>query len=371
MVLSHCATSKGTDDYRKRMPRVSHEHFSKAQSLWISSIGLGTYLGNHDDSTDASYRKAIMQAVQLGCNHIDSAINYRFQRSERIIGEALKDLFREGKTKREEIVIATKGGFIPFDNAPPSNPTKYLQETFIQTGLITHGELVEGCHCLSPRYLDDQLDRSRQNLGLDTIDIYYLHNPEMQLGVISRKEFYSRMRSAFETLEKNIKEGKIQYYGTATWNGYRNQPTAVDYLALSDLVEIAREVGGEDHHFRFIQLPFNLAMPEAFTFANQQVGDDIFSTIEAAGHFDISVVTSAAIMQTRLAHNLPDEIRHHFTGLHTDAQRSIQFVRSTPGVTTALVGMSRQMHVEENLHVATRPPLPLNEFLQLFSAPEE
>jgi aryl-alcohol dehydrogenase-like predicted oxidoreductase len=371
MTQSHSATPKGTDAYRKRMNKVSPDHFRKGQDLWISSIGLGTYLGNHDDSTDASYRNAVAQAVQLGCNHIDSAINYRFQRSERTIGAALKELFQQGKAKREEIVIATKGGFIPFDGIPPSNPSKYLQETFIQTGIINPGELVEGCHCLSPNYLQNQLDKSRQNLGLETIDIYYIHNPEMQLGVVTRDEFYSRLRAAFQMLEQNVEDGKILYYGTATWNGYRNPPTAVDFLDLAAIVAIAKEVGGVDHHFRFIQLPYNLAMPEAFTQPNQRVGNDMFSTIEAAEQLGITVVTSAAILQTRLAHNLPEEIRGQFKGLHTDAQRSIQFVRSTPGVTTALVGMSRQMHVEENLQVATRPPLPLKEFLQLFSAPEE
>ena len=64
---------------------------------------------------------------------------------------------------------------------------------------------------------------------------------------------------------------------------------------------------------------------------------------------------------------LRDEIRAHLKGLHTDAQRSIQFVRSTPGITTALIGMSRRMHVEENMHVATLEPVKLEEFLQLFS----
>src|SRR6185369_9989427 len=173
----------------------------------------------------------------------------------------------------------------------------------------------------------------------ETIDIYYIHNPEMQLGVVTREEFNSRLRAAFQMLEQNVKEGKILYYGTATWNGYRNPSTAVDFLDLSAIDSIAREVGGKDHHFRFIQLPYNLAMPEAFTQANQRVGNDMFSIIEAAEHLGITVVTSATIMQTRLAHNLPEEIREQFKGLHTDAQRSIQFVRSTPGVTTALVGM--------------------------------
>ncbi len=61
----------------------------------LSPIGIGTYLGNADEATDLSYTRAIVRAVQLGVNVIDTAANYRFQRSERSIGEALKILANE------------------------------------------------------------------------------------------------------------------------------------------------------------------------------------------------------------------------------------------------------------------------------------
>ncbi|MEW6736126.1 MAG: aldo/keto reductase [Acidobacteriota bacterium] len=366
MIQTGSATIEGTSEYRKRMTRVLPEHFRKQQTFWLSSIGLGTYLGHHDDTTDNSYRNAISLAIQLGCNVIDTAINYRCQRSERAIGATLKELFRDGKAKREEIVIATKGGFIPYDNAPPINHDRYIQQAFIDTGIISDSEIVARCHCLSPRYLAHQIENSLKNLGLETIDIYYIHNPEMQLEEISRDKFQTRIRAAFEQLEKSVSEGKIGFYGTATWNGYRKPPAAVDYLDLSTIVALAQEVGGQDHHFRFIQLPYSLAMPEAFTLENQRINDSTLSTVEASHQLGITVMASASIMQTRLAHNLPAEIRSHLSGLHTDAQRSIQFVRSTPGIATALVGMSRTMHVEENMHTATLPPVELEEFLQIF-----
>src|SRR5262245_45448647 len=108
MVTARAATASGTAAYRKRITRAVADHFRKSQDLWFSSIGLGTYLGNHDDATDNSYRNAISHAVQLGCNVIDTSINYRCQRSERVIGATLKNLFQDGKVQREELIICTK-----------------------------------------------------------------------------------------------------------------------------------------------------------------------------------------------------------------------------------------------------------------------
>src|SRR5262245_883000 len=100
----------------------------------LSSIGIGTYLGNADEATDANYTRAIVQAVQLGCNVIDTTANYRFQRNERPIGRALEILENEYGIGRDKSIICTKGGYIPFDGAPPRNVREYLVETFIKPG---------------------------------------------------------------------------------------------------------------------------------------------------------------------------------------------------------------------------------------------
>ena len=187
---------------------------------------------------------------------------------------------------------------------------------------------------------------------------------------VSREDFLVRVQAAFEFLESAVSDGRIGVYGTATWNGYRQSPGSRDYLSLAELDEVARKVGGEDHHFRVIQLPFNLGMPEALTAPNQTVGDDTLAAIEAAGRLGITVMCSASILQAKLAQNLPAFIGAALTGLNTDAQRAIQFVRSTPGVTTALVGMSQRSHVEENLMVARIPPAPLDDWLKMFAEQE-
>ncbi len=365
------ATPGGTRRYAQRMnATTARGHFREGEGLLMSSIGLGTYLGHWDEHTDRHYQEAIKRAVELGCNVIDSAINYRFQRSERAIGSALKQLFADSKVQRDEIIVATKAGFFPFEDEPPRDARGWIVENVIARGLARPDEIAGGSHCMTPAYLEDQLSRSLENLGLETIDVYYLHNPESQLEAVSGDEFDRRLKAAFEWLEVAAADGRIGCYGTATWNGYRQQPGSGGYLSLADVATIAREVGGEGHRFRVIQLPHNLAMPEALTGANQPVDGESLSPLMAAARLGITVMCSASMSQARLSQNLPPFVAEALKGLTTDAQRAIQFVRSTPGVTTALVGMSQRTHVDENMGVAAVPPASVEEFFSMFSSEE-
>ena len=344
---------------------IAEEHFRSAQGLWLSSIGLGTYLGRDDDATDDLYRRAAVRSVKSGCNVLDTAINYRCQRSERSLARALRELAGEG-IPRAQVVLATKVGFIPFEEEPPSDSTDYVRKNYFDTGILEPKDVVAGCQAITPGYLENQLERSLANLAVDTIDIYYLHNPEMQLSEVSRHEFERRLHSAFEFLEKAVADGRIQFYGTATWGGYRQPADAKDYLSLQKVVAMAREVGGDGHHCRFVQLPYSLAMTEALTEQNQTVDGKAVSAIQAAEELGVTVMSSASICQGRLTKGLPDWLGKLFKGFVTDAQRSLQFARSTPGLTTALVGMKRPAHLEDNLAVAKVAPAPVEDFLKLF-----
>lgn len=364
------ATTEGTARYRERFAgSIPREHFHDLQGLSLSSIGIGSYLGNYDDETDRLYHAAVVRAAESGCNVIDSAINYRCQRSERSIGAAIQDLVGRG-FNRDEIVVATKGGFIPYDTLPPPDVRAYLEATFVKPGIAGVSDIVAGCHCMTPAYLLNQLDRSLANLNLECVDIYYVHNPETQLGKISREEFNLRMLRVFEALESAAAAGKIRAYGVATWNGFRNDPTAKDYLPLVDIVEIAGRAGGKDHHFKVIQLPLNLGMTEALSLNNQQVGKRRLTVLEAAQALGVAVMCSASILQAQLTRNLPSIIADTFSGLRTDGQRALQFVRSTPGVTTALVGMKQIEHVNENLQTAGVPPASWEQYSKLFENSE-
>jgi aryl-alcohol dehydrogenase-like predicted oxidoreductase len=364
------ATVAGTARYRERLRAIADEnHFRQAQELWLSSIGLGSYLGDPDEQTDAAYRAAVTRAAELGCNVFDTAANYRFQRSERNFGDALSAMFAAGTLSRDEVIVTTKGGYIPFDTEPPRSRqefVRYLEETFIKPGVCRMEDFVQGSHCMTPQYLAHQLERSLRNLKLQTIDVYYLHNPEAQFAEADREEFYTRLRAAFEFLESAVAAGKISLYGTATWNGYRVPPKSQEHLLLERVISTAQAVAGDNHHCRVVQLPVNLAMIEVFTHPTQTLKGKSVTFLEAAAELGVTVMSSASIMQSRLAANLPTILGDVFPNLRTDAQRAIQFTRSTPGVTTALVGMSSVAHVEENLELARTAPASIEKYTQLF-----
>lgn len=360
------ATESGTARYAGRFAdKKKAGHFRLSQGLWFSSLGIGSYLGPLDEASDIAYEEALRAALLSGINVIDSAINYRAQRSERSFGRALKRLMDEGLAARDEVIVSTKGGFFPFDGTPPADPAAYFREQFVGR-LVPENEVVQGCHSLSADFLEDQLARSLKNLGLECIDIYYLHNPETQLSDIDSAAFRNRLKQAFAWLEEKVREGRIRMYGTATWNGYRLRPDQPDYLSLEDLVCLAREAGGSEHHFKVIQLPFNLAMPEAWIFPNQRFGAGTVPLLQLARRLGLTVMTSASLMQGRLAGPVPDFMGRFARGLDKPAQRALQFTRSVPGVTTALAGMKQKAHVDENIRTAEVPPLTEEELILMF-----
>ena len=367
--MSTSATKEGTARYAKKFSgRAADGHFREAHGLVLSSLGIGTYLGQPDDKTDEGYTAAVVAAVESGINVIDAAINYRFQRSERSIGAAIRQLAEKGFA-REEFVLCTKGGYLTPDGAMPSDPNEYFFREYIQPGVFDPKEIVAGSHCMTPRFLENQLARSLRNLGVQCVDVYYLHNPETQLSEVSRPDFLERVRDAFIYLESAAAAGKIQFYGMATWNGFRQEAKARDTMQLGELVQLARDIAGDKHRFRFVQLPFNLAMTEALTLGSQSVGGRDKTVMEAAGELDVTLIASASLLQGQVARNLPPFVGEAL-GLKNDAERALQFVRSSPGITTALVGMSRVEHVEANARLVGTAPATVEQFGKLFTRGE-
>lgn len=364
--LSGRATPQGTRRYAARFQgRAASRHFREAAGgLCVSSLGIGTYLGEPDLSTDKAYAEAVTAAIEGGLNLIDSAINYRFQRSERSVGLALKSLAARGFS-REEIVLCTKAGFLTPDGGMPDDPEAYFSREFLERGIFRPEDIVAGCHCLLPGYLADQLERSRANLGVECIDVFYLHNPETQLDEISGEEFRWRIAQAFTFLESAVVAGKIAAYGFATWNCFRLDPQEPGYISLAAMEQIAREAGGPTHHFRFLQLPLNLAMPEALLKPNQVVQGKTMAIVQAARALGVTLVTSAALLEGQLTRKLPSYIGRAL-GLESNSAQALQFARSVPGVTTALVGMSDVAHVRANLELVAVELAPRDQFLKLF-----
>ncbi|MFB6235234.1 MAG: aldo/keto reductase [Halopenitus sp.] len=370
------ATREGTWRYRDRFgDRYGRTYFRRFGPGVVSSIGLGTYLGEPTDAVDDDYREAIEVGLESGINVVDTAVNYRCGRSERVVGDAV----RAADVDRDEVVVATKGGFVPFDGERPDDPGRYVREEFLEPGLVEPDDLAHGSHAIAPSFLDAMVDRSLNRLRLDQIDCYYVHNPETQLAVRSRENVYDALEDAFELLERRRLGGDIGRYGVATWDAFR---VAADDDAALSLPEVlsraeaaAETVGVDDHGLEAIQLPFNVTMADAFTRASQPAGDtegggdsegpERRSVLEVAHGEGLSVFTSASIGQGELAAGLPERIAPELAG-DTPAQRAINFARSAPGVTSALVGASDVDHVRENAAAGTFDPLGAGAFDAVF-----
>jgi aryl-alcohol dehydrogenase-like predicted oxidoreductase len=347
------ATAKGTTRHAERHAKRRGEEFHRVfdRSLRVSTLGLGTYLGECDGADDVRYEAVARTALERGVNVLDTAINYRCQRSERVVGRAVRAAISGGVIARDEVVLCTKGGYIPLEGHAPASREEYhafLQREYFANGIVSADDVVGDAHSIAPGFLADQLRRSRENIGVETIDVYYVHNPEQQLDVIKPSQLLDRLREAFAMLESRCDAGDIARYGCATWNGFRAARGTRGHLELAEVVAAARDAGGEDHRFRVVQLPINLAMPEAVRLSTQRVRGRDMSFLQAAAELGVSVVASASLLQARLATGLPPQVREALPGFSTDAQRALSFVASLP-VSAALVGMRNIAHLDENL----------------------
>jgi aryl-alcohol dehydrogenase-like predicted oxidoreductase len=360
------ATLEGTKRFAERSEAVPG-HFREAAGLWLSSIGLGTYLGDEDAATDRGYEACVRAALSSGVNVFDTAINYRGQRSERAIGRALGAAFAEGLAKRDEVFVSTKGGYLPHDAEDPRDPRAYILETFVESDVAPRSEIVRGGHCIAPAYLRDQIARSLKNLGLATIDLYYLHNVETQRAAVGRDAFRQRLCAAIEVLEEAVSQGRISGWGVATWDGLRVPEEHPEHLSMTEIRALAAEVAGGESHFRGVQLPVNLAMPEAIAYPSQEGPDGRASALRVAAALRLAVFGSASILQGRLAVELPEEIEEAFSGVRPGAQKALQFSRSAPGMTSSLVGVSTPAHALEDFALAKVAPADPAVVMGLFS----
>ena len=359
------ATRGGTGKFRSKAEEdgISRDHFKEFQSLSLSSLGIGTYLGEPDAVTDSKVTNAIeLSIASRAINVIDTAINYRFQRAERSIGRALENLFQDKIFERDELFICTKNGYLTHDGELNIDFWEYIHRSLIKPGVISQDDISSQMHCMTPKFLENQLEMSLRNLRLDCIDLLYLHNSaESQLPDVGRSEFLERLGDVFGLYEGFRQSGKILYYGLATWTCFRVSHSDPLYLSIDDVFSIARKAGGEGHGFRFIQLPFNLSMTEAYLMKNQSIEGELLSTLEACRRLGIGVFTSVPLMQGQMLRYNPPEL----TGLDSTALINLQIVRSTPGVLAPMVGQKDPDHVKENVRLARHPILDEERFAKI------
>ena len=365
-ILEGNATPDGTRKYSdyaisQGKPR---NHFKSFENLHLSSLGMGTYLGQVSKEDDQAVENAVYQSVRSGAiNVIDTAINYRAMKSEKSIGRALLRLVKDGVISRDQVFVSTKNGYITNDGDYPNiDVMEYMHRMYIQTEVITADDISSGYNVIKPSYLAKCIDKSLTNMHLSTIDLVYIHNAlESWYQDVSREQFMEMLAKAFEMYEKYRANNKIRYYGMATWTCFRVPSESPEYLSLEQAVKCAEGVGGKDHGFKFIQLPYNLAYSEALLLRNQSVQSEGNLTIlQAAAKLNIGIFTSIPLFQGRLFRS---QIPNY--GNATDpVAKLLQIIRSSSSVIAPLIGQKRPEHVEENLKVANMPPLSEEEFEQ-------
>jgi len=359
------ASSEGTKKFRDNAIKKgkSYLHFKEFDDLILSSIGMGTYLGDLSKEDDTDIENALYESVKShAINVIDSAINYRAMKSEKSIGRSVTRLVNDGIISRDEIFVSTKNGYITNDgDYPMLDVWEYIQRMYISTGIIKAEDISSGYNVLKPAYIEKCIERSRFNLKLDTLDLVYVHNAfESWYQDVSKDKFFEMLSKVFEIYEKFRSLNKIRYYGMATWTCFRVSEENKEYLSLAEVYNIAKNIGGIDHGFRFIQLPYNLAYSEALFLKNQNVRNEKKLTIlEAAKRLKIGVFSSVPLLQGKL---IQTKIPDYSEGLTDPIMKLVQIIRSSPSIIAPLIGQKKMDHVNNNNKISEVPPLSEEEF---------
>lgn len=350
----NAATPQDTYNFAKKFAHYK-DFYTQSNSLIFSKLGIGTFNKEpyKEENYVFHYIEAVKQAIRSGINVIDTAINYRYTQSEKEIGEALRELGDE--IKREELIICSKGGFIQLEYPFPENPYMWIEKNILEKGLATKEDIELDQHCMSPDFLEFCCNESLKNLGVESLDIYYLHNPEMQMLRLGEKRFYKAIEKVFARFEKLADAGRFAYYGVAVWNGFTSENSA-ERLSLEKLVNIAKEVGGENHRFKYIQTPFNMAKTTIYTTPTQKVNHEECTLLQAAHRLGIGVISSSSLLQMNIFKGsfstTTGAILDDSMTLKSDIQLALQFVRSTPSLITSLFGSKVPVHIKENVAIS-------------------
>lgn len=331
--------------------------FKTFRGATVSGIGIGSWMGDLSEATDTRYIETFVHAASRGINVFDTAINYRHMRAERCVGKAVQRLVKSG-IPREALLVSTKGGYITHDAADSRNWADYVRQEYLEPGLISAEEMTRS-HSISPRFIRYQIDQSLSNLNLETVDIYYLHNPEEDIAALGAKEFRKVLTKTFAVLEEAVAAGKIGCYGLATWGGLRVPADDPLHLSLETAIAAARDAAGTgQHHLAVLQLPFNIKDDQALALPTQKVESILLPAFQAAEALGLYVMTSASVLQGAGIPEADESRLRAAAPGHSLTTAALQVSRSTLGVGTALVGMRRIHSVEEALAVARMPPVP-------------
>ena len=245
-----------------------------ATGLTVTRLGFGTY---RVTAQEPEHRDALIKALRTSCNLIDTSTNYVDGDSERLVGSVLAELVTAGDIRREEVIVVSKIGYVQGQNLKQAEAREKSGAPYPE--MVKYGDGI--WHCIHPEFLADQLTLSLDRLGLATLDVCLLHNPEYFLteaahrGVSDltelRTQFYRRLEQAFGYFESQVAAGRLQYYGVSS-NTVTAPADAPEATSLSRMIEAAQAAAHVadtgTHHFRVIQLPMNLFESGAALTAN-------------------------------------------------------------------------------------------------------
>jgi len=336
----------------------------------LSSLGLGTYPGAASDEADEDIARIVERALRGGINVIDSAVHYRYGHALAAVREGMKRAMAAG-VAREQLFVAVKGGFLLLQEGVPANFESWFDAHIAARGLGTRDDLT-GRHLLSRAHIAWQLDYAREVLGLETLDAFIVDQPELHIPRLGKERLNRRLAEVFEVLERAVAQNRIRCYGISTFDGLRAETDATLFQSIASLLGLAERAARQAtqdqtarHHFRIVQCPFNPAMTEAFTRFAQATGQgNVASALQAAHQLRVYVMASHVLGKGRFA--LEDPLAAQVPGARSPAQRALQFARSTPGIGTALAGVSTSAHLEDLLAVARTPTLPRSDYLKLY-----
>ncbi|HKU84640.1 MAG TPA: aldo/keto reductase [Candidatus Nitrosocosmicus sp.] len=360
------ASPKGTTKYMDNaiLKGVSKFHFKTIENLKLSSVGMGTYLGNLSSQDDADLEKSLYYSImEGGINVIDTSINYRSMLSEKCIGRVISKLIEDGVIDRESVFICTKNGYVTNDgDLRKLDIDAYLKLMFLDNNIVARSDISPSYNIMNPNYISRCLDKSLCNLGLNTIDLIYIHNSfESWYNTVDRSTYHEMLSRVFQLYEDFRQKGKINFYGMATWNCFTSNENSKGYLSLKEVIKIANDVGGGNNGFKFIQLPFNLYLSDPYTFRNQPTEtSNKVTLLQAAQKYGIHVFTSVPLYQGKLLNVELDS--SPLDKLPAMSLKLLQLVRSTPGIVGPLIGQKKMAHTKENTSISKYPPLNELEF---------
>jgi aryl-alcohol dehydrogenase-like predicted oxidoreductase len=314
----------------------------------VSEIGFGgSRIGGVFADKGSSSKEALSvlrMALDSGITFYDTADMYAQGESESLIGTAFHG-------RREQVIIATKGGYCLPVRRHIMNRIKPLVRPIVRALGLKRAKLPAGMsgalsQDFSPAYLTKALEKSLRRLQTDYVDLYQLHSPRapfMQTDAFGE---------ALQTLEKLKEQGKIRFYGVAT-EVLEDAPFCLSAPGISS-----------------VQLGFGLLDPEALDQGTLAAAEARGLGIIARGCFGGGLLKDGLDGAELEAATPKWQQILTLRSLSKSTGRSVldlalQFCRGTPAVCVTLLGMRVENHLRDNLRCFQAPPLSAEEYMTL------